>query len=290
MAINGENVEITRVPLNKIKISRNSRISVSEEELDGLMQSIKEVGLLQPIGLVKRGSAYEIAFGNRRFLACSKLGLARIPAIVREEKREFDVDIQNLTENIQRRNLGLAEIGRYISILQKEGLSSKECAVRLGVTPKYVESCLTAFERVPPKYRDDIEVRVSPHKTGEHTAPGKISISQATAIENAGRTYSLGVEQRDVLYKAAKKHGSKFRPEQITKYAAAVKAGKDPMETVPEVRSVHMHILLSEKEYERLRTKYIDDGPLASMSALLRALLSGKIHERIKLIEEGPKL
>ena len=46
-------VAITNLSLNKIKLARNSRMSVTDEEIAGLMQSIKEVGLLQPIGVEK---------------------------------------------------------------------------------------------------------------------------------------------------------------------------------------------------------------------------------------------
>jgi ParB-like chromosome segregation protein Spo0J len=45
----GTKVEIRNIPLNKIKLGRNSRLSVSKEELAGLMQSIKEQGLFRAI-------------------------------------------------------------------------------------------------------------------------------------------------------------------------------------------------------------------------------------------------
>jgi ParB/RepB/Spo0J family partition protein len=175
------------IPLNKIKLAKNSRMSVSSEELDGLMLSIKSVGLLQPIGVVKAGSGYEVCYGNRRFLACSKLGLSKITAVVHTNKREFDRDIKNLTENIQRRNLSLAECGRYIEILSKEGLSSRECAARLGVSISYVKGCQTAYARVPKEFRDDLEIKVS----SEKLAPGKISIktAQKRAINLWSKTF-----------------------------------------------------------------------------------------------------
>lgn len=285
MAKENESVKITRVPLKKIKLSRNSRMDVSAEELEGLMQSIKEVGLLQPIGLVETKDGYEIAYGNRRFLACSKLGLHTIPAIVRSSKRAFDVDIQNLTENIQRRNLGLAEIGRYMKLLEGEGLNRNEIAVRLGVPRSYVTNCFDAFERVPKKFQHDIEVRVSAIDKGQHTKPGKISIKQAQAIINAKKHFRLTDKQSEQLFLEAKKLGPKFLPERIDKYSAAVKMGKTPSEAVEPVKALSFRMIISEKEWERLDGKYFSkDGPINSLSALVRAILAGQIAERIKII------
>ncbi len=123
----GQKVEIKELPMNKIKIGRNSRMSVSKEDLSGLMQSINSTGLLEPIGVIKAktGDSYQIAYGNRRFMAFSKLGLHSIPAVIHEYKNENDVDVKNLAENVQRRNISLAEIGRYASILEGEGLGKK---------------------------------------------------------------------------------------------------------------------------------------------------------------------
>jgi ParB/RepB/Spo0J family partition protein len=278
-------VEIQNLPLNKIKISRNSRMSVSNEELDGLMQSIKEVGLLQPIGVIKNGSGYEICYGNRRFLATSRLGLSRIPAIIHTARKEFDKDIKNLTENIQRRNLGLAEIGRYMTLLKKEGLSSKEIAVRLGVPPNYVRSCFTAFERVPEKYRNDIEVRVGATEKSQKTVPGKISIRAANAILSAKKTYGLDQKETEVLFKAAK-HGDQFNPDQVKEYAAAVKGGsKEPIKDVEPVHSMHLVFFLGEKEFNRLHKKHVEDGPFKSVTGALIAALNGGVNERVKMIE-----
>jgi len=285
MAKANETVEITRVPLSKIKLSRNSRMDVSQDELDGLMQSIKEVGLLQPIGLIKKGPNYEIAYGNRRYLACSKLGLSRIPAIVRSEKREFDVDIQNLTENIQRRNLGLAEVGRYMKLLESEGLSRPEIAVRLGVPRSYVTHCFDAFERVPKEFRNDIEVRVASDKKGQTQSPGKISIRQAQAIISAKKSHRLDDKKTEALFRAAKSLGSEFKIERIHDYAGAVKAGKDPVKQVPKHKMLHLAVLLSEAEFERLEAKHVDNGPFKSVTAVARAILSGKIADRITTIE-----
>lgn len=277
----GQDVKIKEIPMNKIKLGRNSRLD--KDDLSGLMQSINSTGLLEPIGVVepKDGKGYEIAYGNRRFLAFSKLGLHSIPAVVHKRKSDNDVDVKNLAENVQRRNISLAEIGRYATTLEKEGLGKKELAVRLGTTVGYVEACLTAYQEVPKEYRHDLEPRLG----GKKLEAGKISIKAAKSIINASKTYSLDKASQRALYEAAK-HDERFLPEKVSDYVAAIKKGrKDPVGSVRPTKTVLVRMLIEEEEWERLQGKHVTDGPFRSISALARAILRGQKSERIKFLD-----
>lgn len=277
----GQNVKIVDLPMNKIKLGRNSRLAVSKEDLSGLMQSINATGLLEPIGVVEgKGGGYEIAYGNRRFMAFSRLGLHSIPAIVHKRRDDKLIDVMNLAENVQRRNISLQEIGRYASILEGEGLGKKELAVRLGVSNSYLDACLAAFKEVPKGYRDDLEVQT----TSQKRTPGKISIKSATSIVNAAKSFALGKADVNILYEAAKSD-SRFSADSIPKYAAAIKRGnKDPIGTVKPVKVMQLRIMVDEDEYERLEKKYVLNGPFRSVTAALTAVLMGKVSERVKII------
>jgi ParB/RepB/Spo0J family partition protein len=273
-------VEIENVAINKIKINRNSRGSISKDDLHGLMQSISELGLLQPIGVVRAGSGFEICYGNRRFLACSKLGMTKIPVIIHDDNTAADVDMKNLAENIQRRNISLPEAGRYIEGLNKEGLSLREIAVRLGVSAGYVENCRTAYNRVPEEFKQDLEVQV----TNEKISPGKIAIKTANAILSAEKTFRLSAPQVKTLFKAAKSD-ARFSATNLPKYAAALKKGKaDPIAAVKPVRHVRVNILLDESEYDALVAKHITGGPFNSMTQLVSAILRGEKSVKINVL------
>lgn len=281
MAKPGSKTIIQKMSLNKIKLSRNSRAAISRDELEGLMQSIKTVGLLQPIGVVKSATGgYEICYGNRRYLACSKLGMSTIPVIIHSNKKEHEIDLKNLTENIQRRNISLAEAGRYIDLLNKDGLSLREIAVRLGVSASYVESCRKCFVNVPKEFRDDLEIQTSNHKV----APGKIAMKSATKILSAVRTYRLDPEEAKSLFQAAKTD-PRFTAENIEKYAASAKRGsKDPIGSVNPTKHVRCNLLFDEKDYNDLMVKYVNDGPFRSIPALLIAVLRGEKDIKIKIV------
>lgn len=278
----GQKVEIKELSLNKIKLGRNSRLSTSNEDLSGLMQSINSVGLLEPIGVVKTkdGKGYEVAYGNRRFMAFSKLGLHSIPAIIHERKSDNDVDVKNLTENVQRRNISLAEIGRYATILEGEGLGIKELAVRLGTTTGYVKSCVDAWNEVPKEYKEDLEHSLM----GAKVQPGKISITSARAILNAKKSFALGPVMTKELFKASK--DARFVPDSVPAYVAAMKRGsKDPLSTVKQVRRLAVSMLMDQDEFDRLEEVHVVNGPFNSVTALIKAILTGKKSVRIKLIE-----
>lgn len=278
-------VAVVNLPIKKIKLARNSRMSVAPDELDGLMQSIKEVGLLQPIGVVRRAKGYEVCYGNRRFLACDKLGLTKIPCIVHENKTEFDVDIKNLTENIQRRNLSLPEIGRYMELLKSEGLTSKEVAVRLGVTNSYVQACVGAFNGVPKEFQKDLEVRITPEQQSTtQKTPGKIGIHTANKIISAAKSYRLNEDEKKELFKAAKSD-DRFVVANVTKYASAIKQGKKPLETVKPIKQLAIKLLLEQDYYDELMDKFITNGPFNSITHLALEILKGKKHLKMKLLD-----
>ncbi len=278
----GQEVKIKDIPMNKIKIGRNSRLAVSKEDLSGLMQSINSTGLLEPIGVVESGNGYEIAYGNRRFMAFSKLGLHSIPAVVHKRKKDNDVDVMNLAENVQRRNISLAEIGRYASILEGEGLGKKELAVRLGCTLNYIESCLAAYKDVPKEYREDLEVMKA---SSTKKTPGKISITDARAILNQQKAHGLTRENTKSLFKAAKSD-ERFNARNLSSYVHAIKQGsKDPIGDVKTVKTLTFRFIMDEKAYDKLVAKYVTDGPFSSFTALVKSVLRGQTAASINVVE-----
>lgn len=281
MATKGNEVQLTRMPLNKIKLGRNSRANIDKDELEGLMESIKEIGLLQPIGVVKNGTGYDIAYGNRRFLACSKLGHSHIMAIVHTSKKASDVDIKNLAENVQRKNISLVEVGRYVALLQGEGMSTGEIAVRLGASRSYVNSAADAYQQVPKQFRDDIASTYG----NEKKKIGKISAQAMSKILSAQKTQRLEAKHVAKLFEAAK--GDKFMPAQTGKYAALLKAGKnDFLDRVEPLKMIRMDFLVTEKEYNRIIGKHVDNGPFKSFVSVMRNVLTGKVAEQVKVIEK----
>lgn len=113
--------------------SKNPRTVFDEDDLAELAHSIKEFGLLQPIVVREHGQdAYEIIMGERRWRACTKAGLKRIPAIVRHTD-DAAMLRDALLENIHRVQLNpLEEAAAYQQLLEEFGVTQNELADRLG--------------------------------------------------------------------------------------------------------------------------------------------------------------
>lgn len=285
----GQHVEVKELPMNKIKMGRNSRMLIRDEDLSGMMQSINSVGLLQPIGVVRVDGSkemYEIAYGNRRFMSFSRLGLHSIPAIVHTSKKEAKrIDVMNLTENVQRKNLSIHEIGRYAAMLEKEGLHKKELAVRLGVNLHYLDSCLTAYHDVPKEFRGDLIVNVPGPRPAQGKEAGKISMKTARAILDQSRRYKLGSRFEKELFHLAKTE-SKFNPESIPDYIVALKKGKKyPIKEAVSTKRVTVDFLIEEKHYDEIVKEHIENGPFNSLVGLIRAVLKGQKRVIFKIVD-----
>ena len=90
------------IPLRQIQPnSLNPRSSFSKEGLDELAQSIRRIGLLEPIIVRKKDGFYEVVVGERRYRAAHQAGLDSIPVIIKQLSDSEVIEL-NLIENIRR--------------------------------------------------------------------------------------------------------------------------------------------------------------------------------------------
>ena len=80
------------------------RTAFREENLEELVASIKEHGIIQPLIVRRRGDQFEIIAGERRWRAARKAGLAEVPIIAREASDQDVLELA-LIENLQREDL-----------------------------------------------------------------------------------------------------------------------------------------------------------------------------------------
>ena len=136
-----DNVAVKAVPMTQMaeiaidKIIPNPtqpRTQFDEEALAELADSIKQLGVIQPITVKKSGEQYIIISGERRWRAAKQVGVERLPAYIR------DVDDENLhamalVENIQRQDLNAIEIALGMKRLIEEcGLTQEAMADKVG--------------------------------------------------------------------------------------------------------------------------------------------------------------
>jgi ParB family chromosome partitioning protein len=144
--------EIQEIALDQLDIgTAQVRVDLSSG-IDDLARSIKRQGLLQPIYVVKTGkSRYEILAGQRRFLACQKLGHKTIRAIVTDAK-SLDDDTRvaiSLTENLVRRDNTQKELIDACTKLFKRYLSIQMVADETGLSPQVVSQYVKYDQLIP---------------------------------------------------------------------------------------------------------------------------------------------
>jgi len=119
--------------LNKIITNPfQPRTNFNEEKLEELSQSVKELGVIQPVTVRKKGSAFELIAGERRFRASEMAGLKTIPAFIRLANDKESLEIA-LVENIQRQDLDPIEIGlSYQRLIEEIKLTQDQLSDRVG--------------------------------------------------------------------------------------------------------------------------------------------------------------
>jgi ParB family chromosome partitioning protein len=165
-------------PNDVVPNPQQPRAEFNREELDELVVSIREVGLLQPIvvrplaGAAKGAPQYELIMGERRLRASKQLGLETIPAVVRNTADE-NMLRDALLENLHRANLNaLEEASAYQQLLNDFGITQEQLAERIG--------------RSRPQITNTIRLLKLPTSVQQRVAAGVLSAGHARAILAAG--------------------------------------------------------------------------------------------------------
>lgn len=97
--------KVCTVPISLIDDFADHPFQVrDDEDMERLIQSIDNNGVLNPVILRKNGERYELIAGHRRKHACLRLGISGIPAIVRELSRDEAV-VEMVDSNLQREHI-----------------------------------------------------------------------------------------------------------------------------------------------------------------------------------------
>lgn len=169
-------LELKRIQPNRL----NPRLEFTKAGLDELADSIKQVGLLEPVIVRPIGDEYEVVVGERRYRAAQQAGLDKVPVIVRD-CRDDEVMELNLIENIQREELTAVEKGKLCKeLLQKfpnKYLSQAALARRLGYGETAIREWLQTVSMPT-----EVQQKIAP-ETGRRAVPeGKVDYDTVLRI------------------------------------------------------------------------------------------------------------
>lgn len=144
--------ELRTIPTGDIHPNpRQPREVFDEDDMDELVASIAEVGVLQPIVVrpVEGPSPFELVMGERRWRASQRAGLTEIPAIVRHTA-DTDLLRDALLENLHRSQLNpLEEAAAYEQLLEDFNCTQEELSSRIGRSRPQITNTLRLL-RLPP--------------------------------------------------------------------------------------------------------------------------------------------
>ena len=184
------------------------RTHFSEEALAELAQSIRELGVIQPVTLRKVGQdRYQLISGERRFRASQLAGLTEVPAYIRVANDEAMLEMA-LVENIQREELDAIEVAiSFQRLVDEVKLTQEQLSEKVGKDRTTVTNYLRLL-RLPPEIQLGLRQRV----IGMGHARALIAIGDsAKQVELYQRIVSsqLSVRQVEELTRTSSPKGAK---------------------------------------------------------------------------------
>jgi len=176
-----QEISIGRVIANRYQ----PRAHFDEESLTSLTESVRTLGVLQPILVRQVGEQYELIAGERRWRAAKRAGLATIPAVIKDAEDVNSLE-QALVENLHRQDLNpLEEAAAYQQLIEDFNMTQEQLATRVGKSRSSVANLLRLFQ-LPPAVQKLVR-------------DGRITLGHAKAIlATPDRAFQEGLAKRVV--------------------------------------------------------------------------------------------
>ena len=173
--------DIMLIPVGMIEPNPfQPRSAFDQDAMEELADSIRTLGLIQPITVRKKSNdRYQIISGERRFRASKMAGMNEIPAYIRETDDQGMLEMA-IVENIQREDLDPIEVAlSYQRLIEECSLTQEQMATRVGKKRASVTNYLRLL-KLPAKIQHDLKV-------------GLLSVGHAKVL--------LGVENQEIQEK-----------------------------------------------------------------------------------------
>jgi ParB family chromosome partitioning protein len=195
-------INISEISANANQPRKNFKTSM----LEGLANSIKSQGVLQPI-IVRRlpSNTFEIIAGERRWRAAQLAGIHQIPALIKEMGDE-EVQEAALIENVQRENLNSVEEARaYKLILDYKDSNYEKLSNTIGKSKSHISNMIRLL---------DLDQEIL-----DFIISGQLSMGHARALIGVPNAINLAKEiiEKKLSVRQAEKNTSNFKKNKIKK-------------------------------------------------------------------------
>ena len=162
------------------------RTDLTQESVQELVESIKSVGIIEPLIVRLNGENYEVIAGHRRLTAARFAGLMMVPCVIRNEEG-LEAEILKIHENLARAEINAVDWANRLTTLKSEyKLSTAKIAEILGMSEAWVQQHLDIL-KYPPVVLTAIQARVLSFSAARELAQIKDPLKRTVYVKAAVR-------------------------------------------------------------------------------------------------------
>jgi ParB family transcriptional regulator, chromosome partitioning protein len=242
--------QVMQIPVDEIEPSPyQPRTIFDEERIDELCQTIRMHGVIQPVVVRRTERCYELVAGERRLRAVKKLGLDRIPAVIREMD-DHQAAAASLIENLQREELtAIEEAHAYQRLMEVHQLTQEGLAQKLGKGQSTIANKLRLLQ-LPAEVQEALQKRMITERHARALLPLKEGFLQKQVLEEI-LAKGWNVKQTE---ERVKKLLVKETKKQQAKRKSVTRDFRIAMNTIRQsvdlVKKTGMDVMVDEREHE----------------------------------------
>ena len=143
-------IEIASIRVSALNTRKDMEAGTEDAGLDDLANSIRSLGLINPVTVVERSEGqFDLIAGQRRLLACRRIGMTTISAIVRTDLEDSEATVISLVENVQRADMNPMDKAKGYQRIQARYEDLKRVAQETGVTVPTIRRYLLLLDLAP---------------------------------------------------------------------------------------------------------------------------------------------
>jgi len=191
--------------LSQIDYGRNIRTERDEDIME-LAKSIEKNGIITPLTVKPKNGRYEVVCGHRRWRAAKLVeDDMLVPCLVIEGAASEDLEIMQIEENLQRKNMSAWELVQIFNDWKRRGKTQTQIAAMLGRTSAWVSSQYSAAAQIEKAYEAGL-INIETYETKKHTVKAwhkeyrrMVAEKKKTLVARNG--YTVCYDKRTVIVK-----------------------------------------------------------------------------------------
>ncbi len=159
-----QDIDIEKIDVSGFNTRKDLDAGNEDSTIENLAESIVQQGLLSPPTVRQKGNRYELIAGQRRYLACRKLGWKKIPCFVRNDLSDEEATAISLVENVHRAEMNpMDKANAFEKVLEHHRKDFAKVAKETGIGIPTIKRYIALLE-LPQELKEKISTTEGPAK------------------------------------------------------------------------------------------------------------------------------